>query len=488
MSNIDKLLENVEIAEFLKANQTLSDEIKIAAENLAEKEEPERALKKVILTFINRKINVFFSYKKKDEETARVIVELLRKKSADKLKITYQYEFGDDVVGKKWRSKIHSEINNANWFILLLPDPGDDWDWCLYETGLFEAQATSADRLICLHHPDTNIPNPIEGYQAVAANEDEVEKFLRMVFIKDNPVYGWGPINKAIEDEIPEMAKEVVNAIRSPVTLVREVYEPWIELVVENPGKLENADELDKAIVKDANANALNLFRLLRKKITWGEFWQSLPTTNGHNGQWRQDLFRVIRKIGNDQQYYPVQAVFRNIEGKMYRPVVCAVDRDGRDGPIKVFHITFIEDMTSVDRSVMPKELSVLANTLRSTFRFRWEVLEKFSKEPFTEDKISCLQTALRRIRQDWESRNIGGEKEILELFPEEEQRNRITEMIQNWRKVQNDEKSGALDIAIRDQDLDRIPSILKRFLPMNQDFLEMAAERFTRLVTEYSV
>ena len=91
----------------------------------------------------------------------------------------------------------------------------------------------------------------------------------------------------------------------------------------------------------------------------------------------------------------------------------------------------------------------------------------------------------MMRIKQDWESRDIGGEKEILELFPQEDEQKRITEMFTIWYKAKNDDKTGELDIAIENKDAEKIPAILKSFLPMNQEFLEMAAEKFSKLVSE---
>ncbi|MBU1340699.1 MAG: toll/interleukin-1 receptor domain-containing protein [Proteobacteria bacterium] len=484
MSRVEELLKEKEIADFLKTHQGAAGEIRAAAEFLANETDAKTSLIKLFPALTQKKISVFFSYKKKDEETAKIIVELLRKKSARKLKITYQYEFGDDVVGKKWRDKIYEEAGKANWFILLLPDPRDDWDWCLYETGLFEAQSTSADRLICLHHPKTSIPSPIEGYQAVKAENPDVDKFLRMIFLSTDPVPGFGPLNSDIEDEIPEMARKIVNAIRTPTKVVREIYEPWIELRIKNPGELENKDQLDQALVETANQKALDLFRLLKKKRTWGEFRRNLPGSKTSDHRWREDLLRVIRKIGNDLQFYPIQSVFQTREGKMYRPVVCAVDREGEDGPIKTFHLTFTEDVATVDRSAMPKNLSALANTLRSTFRFRWEILEKFGKGTMTEEDVERLSTALMRIQQDWESRSIGGEKEILELFQQKDEQKRILEMFTSWYKAMNNDKTGELDIAIENKDMEKIPKILKNFLPLNQEFLEMAADRFAKLVS----
>ena len=213
MSQLDQLLAEPELAKFIETNQVAVGRITQAAELLVEKDDALKALKKLLPALTEKEIYVFFSYKKKDELAAETIVGLLRKNSAGKIKITYQKDFTEEYVGKRWRAKIREEIHRANWFILLFPDPSDDWDWCLFETGLFEAQLTSADRLICLHHPDTKIPDPIEGYHAVSATIPEVEKFLRMIFLNDNPVYGLKPINESMNpQEITTLSKEIVDA------------------------------------------------------------------------------------------------------------------------------------------------------------------------------------------------------------------------------------------------------------------------------------
>jgi len=480
MSSVQDILSEPEIADYLKTHQGAATEITKAAGQLADKPHAVEALKKLLPALAKKVVFVFFSYKKKDEHAARAVVELLRKKSADKLDITYQADFTEEIVGRKWREKINKAVSKSNWFILLLPDPKDDWDWCLYETGLFEAQRTSDDRLICLHHPNAKIPSPIEGYHAVAATVPEVDKFLRMALINDNPVAGMGPVNSSIESEIPAIAKDIVDAIREPI--MRQTYEPWVELQIDEPDKLQNKDDLHRATVKAANKEALNLFDLLVKKPNWGEFSANLPETTA-DSRWREELFHVIRRIGQGRKFYPVQAVFQTHDGRMYRPVVCAVDRVGEDGPIETFHITFAEEVSAVDHTAMPKNMSVLATLLRFTFRFRWEVLERFAKNAITEEDVERLDNALRRIRVDWESRGMGGENEILDLFPQEK-RKRISDMFAAWHQANNREGTGELDIALENKDTEKIPAILKTFLPMNQEFLEMAADRFSELVS----
>lgn len=486
MSQVDQLLSEPEIAKFIETHQGASGRITQAAELLVEKDDALKALKKLLPALTEKEIYVFFSYKKKDELAAETIVGLLRKNSAGKIKITYQKDFTEEYVGKRWRAKIREEIHRANWFILLFPDPSDDWDWCLFETGIFEAQLTSADRLVCLHHPDTKIPDPIEGYHAVSATIPEVEKFLRMIFLNDNPVYGLKPINGSMNpQEITTLSKEIVDAIRPPQgCFIRQTYEPWVELKFENSSNLQKKDDLDQALVQDANREALSLFDFRDKPSTLGELRSGLPEDK-QDDRWREELFHVIRKIIDGRKFSPVQAVFQTNDGRLIRPVACAVDRVGSiDGPIEVFHITFNEEVAAIDVSSMPKDISVLATYLRYAFRFRWEVLEKFGTSPMSEDDVKRLHNTLERIRANVTSRGIRGVDEILGLFTPE-QGNRIREMHHDWYQTSNLTRNGELDIAIQNKEVDKIPEILARFIPASQEFLKITADRFSELVTQ---
>src|SRR4030095_3468468 len=234
------ILQDPAIADFMRMHQGTSEAVRRAATKLADENDAVPAVRKLLPALTEKTLPVFFSYKKKDEHAAKAIVELLREKSAGKLGIVYQAEFGKDIVGRKWRDEIRASIARSNWFILLLPDPSDDWDWCLFETGFFEAQRTSGDRLICLHHPDIGGPDPIKDYHAVPATVPEVENFLQLVFVKDDPIPGMKAINPALGNQIPAIARQIVDATRPPrKTLCRVMFEPWLELRVAAAARLE---------------------------------------------------------------------------------------------------------------------------------------------------------------------------------------------------------------------------------------------------------
>lgn len=127
----------------------------------------------------------------------------------------------------------------------------------------------------------------------------------------------------------------------------------------------------------------------------------------------------------------------------------------------------------------------MLANLLRTAFRFRWEVLEKFSHKILNAEEIGRLDNALNRIEQDWESKRLAGAEEIVNLFSDVEGGDQIMEMMRSWNKARNLVKTGALDIAIVEKDSETIFKILGHFNLINQKFLEIAAEHFLKSITK---
>ena len=475
------------LSHYMETHQGAAPAITQAWNKLAEKPDVVQAVKKLLPALTTKTLNIFFSYKKKDEAAAVAVVKQLRKYSAGKLRITYQAEFTEDIAGRPWREWIRDEISRANWFILLLPDPSDDWDWCLYETGLFDRRPTSADRLICLHHPDTKVPSPIKDYHAVKATVPELTKFLEMVYVKRNPIPGFEPINRSIKEDIPSIAGEIVNAIRPPKKChFHDDFQPFVRLRLDNAAHFESSADLDAAPILEANKDALDIFDFRQKPETWGELRTGIKAFES-DGRWREELFHVARKAAQGRKFTPIQAVFNASSGKSYRPVLSAVERLGSEiGPIESYQITFAEDVSTINVTGMPTELATLATILRMTFRFRWEVLEKFTKREITEDDIEQVENAIVRMETDADSRGIVDQDAILRLF-RPESAEKLLNMFSHWATLRDrSDSNGLLDIAIAEKDTAKITSILRDLVPMNQEFLDIAANRFSTLVSRY--
>ncbi len=479
-----ELLRAPDISAYLNSHQGSAENIRRAADQLANEPDGPKSLRKLLPALTEKTINVFFSYKAKDEPTARAVVDILRKNSAGKLAITYQADFTENISGKNWREKITTEICRANWFILLLPDPSDDWDWCLFETGIFEGQQSSADRLICLHHEDIAVPSPIEGYHAVAANLTEVEKFLRLVFINENPLYGLDPVNPALAEDLPEIAESIVNAISPPrKSLINQPLLPWVEICVDKPQSLTHKEALNRATIRHANRDALELFDFIDQPATWGELIEIIDKSS-KDDRWQTELFHVIRKIGSGRRFEQINAVFNTALDKTYRPIVCAIDRLGRQGKIDTFQIGFIEEVGAINNEAMPADLSTLSTMLRYAFRFRWEILEKFARSDLSEEDIAALDNALLRIEHDAESRGVSDEETLKSLYAKESEEGEISQMYRLWHRLRNPQGTGDLDVAIRERDTRKVTEILHELIPLNKRFLNMTADCFSNLVS----
>ncbi len=456
-----------------------------AIRQLQDEPDAEAAIETILPALQNKVIRVFFSYKKKHENAARRIIKALGDNSNKRLKISSMLDF-PHFTGQAWREKIRELIGSAQWFVLLFPDPQDDWEWCLYETGLFEANLTSAHRLICLHHADVTLPGPIEDYYAVAATPKDVAGFLKMVYQDDNPVPGMGPINSKIKQEkIVKIAEEIVDAVPRPAKRpIKFCFGPWIQLKIENAAKCESQADLDNAIVVECKDEAMALFGLYKRPRIWGQVRSKIKEQTKGECRWREQLLDAVKAIIAGELPQPIQAVFKAPCGKMYRPTACAINCLGdTSGPIEYIHVTFNEEIGSLDFSAMPEPLPMLVTVLRFALRFRWEVLEQFGKGSMREDDVERLESTLDRMMADWQYRGVGDQAAIESLFSQREAQ-RISKMYKGYRAIRNEQGTGELDKAIRDKDVIAIPKILVGFFEQSQEFLEMTAERFAELVS----
>src|SRR5262249_55276828 len=133
-------------------------------------------------------LRVFISYKLKDHAATVVIKKKLKKLGAGKLEV---FVSGDEVAGTLWREKVLEELAKAHILIFLYTDPKSQWDWCLYETGYFDARQKrqELDRHLYVLRRREDLPSgPFLGLGTVpidassGGNDSELQKFLKMLF------------------------------------------------------------------------------------------------------------------------------------------------------------------------------------------------------------------------------------------------------------------------------------------------------------------
>ncbi len=97
---------------------------------------------------------IFFSHRHRDEPVTKEIISILHRHTENvRCFISEHIE-----RGAKWRSAIAEQLKLSGFLVLVFTDPEEDWGWCLYETGFFDAlsQASWRDPSYLLLAPPFN--------------------------------------------------------------------------------------------------------------------------------------------------------------------------------------------------------------------------------------------------------------------------------------------------------------------------------------------
>lgn len=494
---IEEILEAPQVVKLIEKHPQIKEEVEKAAKLLKAADQPIAAVLEAARALIDRKIQVFFSYKKQDEDTASLIVKQLQKASAGKLKIIFAGDFPRDIPGEEWNKKIHEGIIDAHWFILLLPDPSADWDWCLFETGMFRGKMVSdkVNKLFCLHHPDQlDLPPQITEFQAVKAESGAVQDFLKKIFIDEDPIPGMKSINTFIEDDISGIANKIVEAIKPPTSgIVCKLYPRSVTIKIDMPYDddpdrnrenlndfLKRPDDLNSAKIVAIDDDTKLIFGKSRnaEPATWGELIDKVSQEE-LDTRWLKELRDSLREATKDNIFPPVQALFHGVNsGKMWHPLLIGANKT-LSNVIVSFVIVFIEAVGAGSTAHIPTQIQALITTLKFVYRFRWEVIERF-QDGISKEEVDEFKDILDQIEIEAQSRGLMDPTELCKNFRRSKAK-QIMKMYEKWFALKNN-KDGELDIAIEKKDAKKIHEILVVLAKMNQTFIKLASNRLKKI------
>jgi TIR domain len=103
---------------------------------------------------------VFISHKQEDHALA---VEVKRAVEGLDPELIHCFVSGVDIAaGVDWRREIRSVLAESHLLVLLFTAPTKNWDWCLYETGLFTRFDLADPRsVVCLSAAGQGSPSPL---------------------------------------------------------------------------------------------------------------------------------------------------------------------------------------------------------------------------------------------------------------------------------------------------------------------------------------
>lgn len=118
-----------------------------------------------------QRFRIFISHKSHDGVEAEELQSLLLRYASSAMEIFCSEQI---TPGTPWLEWIQEKLVGSNMLLLLFTDPSLDWDWCLYEAGLFtDLRGKGRQTVVCIHDPNKEPPPPLKHLQSLPAREKE---------------------------------------------------------------------------------------------------------------------------------------------------------------------------------------------------------------------------------------------------------------------------------------------------------------------------
>jgi hypothetical protein len=416
------------------------------------------------------KYRVFISHKQPDEASAIAIRDALAQFSGD-------LEFfisGDNIhAGEDWHARLREELRDSNLLLLLFTEPTRDWDWCLYEVGLFTRLDSDVDEpVVCIYPPDGEPPAPLVSLQGVPGTLDSTASFVRS-FIKTTDITRREqPLNPNITDDQITAAADV---IRSQFDANVQPYYMCHRVLLDLSGELGDAEHIPPdARIREASEGTMALFGRLAGTQTWGELIES----HIHEGaRWVDEIDRVFGDACAGRVSSTTTHTFRaHDRAHIYRPELYRVDKKGRRPTAAVVMFT---------QEVAPARVGgSLFNRLRIAERYKSEVFERATSlgHDMTDDDVRSLSDAVALIREESKTFNVFDEETLRTSFSDDSVCEELLTIGNEWGDTMT-----SLDASVEPLDAARFQACLTTLERLNDRYRALVAARYAHLLARHT-
>ncbi|HEY1437523.1 MAG TPA: toll/interleukin-1 receptor domain-containing protein [Casimicrobiaceae bacterium] len=295
------------------------------------------------MSIANDVFTVFISHKHEDHALA---VEVKNVMQGLKPELIDCFVSGVDITaGMDWRRQIRSVLAKSHLLVLLFTAPSKNWDWCLFETGLYTRfDRTEVRSVICLFSPGEASPSPLADLQGVAATADKVRDFLELLCCRTWEISDdWrrGALAPEITSHrLKVAARAIADAFGRSGSA--STYYPCHRLVL----SLSETDDITRGIPESAqvvlgpngtSGYTMSLFDLAggTGTRTWGDL---LRAVHGTEAAWRRELDSRFLLALDEQLFSPIEGRMRagatsRGQERVYRPILYSIVRGPTVGP-----------------------------------------------------------------------------------------------------------------------------------------------------------
>ena len=435
--------------------------------------------------------SVFFSHKHSDENVTSALIDLLKRHTKN-----VDFFISEKITkGLSWRQAIHDHLNRASFLVLVFTDPDENWEWCAYETGFFDAlsQIKPSRRIWCLHHASTKPPSHLEGLQSIPATTEDVKQWLTELFKETGQ-----PAEQYVE--IQEVVEEMCKLFSNETNII---YSKRSIKITANRTLLSRDDLPDDACVEGDKRLMEELFGTLDDKIDWKSVKERFRKSRNSvevNLRTLMEISNAIYCISNRDAFHHLQGIIFVDQGpKRYRPIISWAKE--ATGNKIICNVMFVEEVSGQLQNI-PKRLEVLLTAIRIAIRIRWEIIRPFVYDTTVQIRArsdpyklrSDLQICLNNIFLEAEFRGKFSKDDLLNAFEATDQ-NELIGIYEKWDESYSkiwrgigfsdvNENFGEVSgEPMRKEDLSVLEDGLKGVEKVNRDFLAMAVARGESLI-----
>lgn len=285
---------------------------------------------------------IFISHKHDDHEAAARLAAVLGEVDEQ---IKCFVSGAHLIAGTDWNAAIRTQLQQAHLLLLLFTEPSKNWDWCLYEAGLFTSLGDEHS-VVCLYQAGGDSPRPLKALQGVQVTVPQVQQFLRQLCTETWQVTRkWrlgGLKHKATDEDFLAAAQKIVDLFPRPRAEVASVpnltHYPCHRVVLDLRGCADAQDRIpdDARVVEGEGATStftMSLFNLTRGLR--GRTWQDLVEATGEpQGQWLQHLNTRYAAAIREKLFppalntpLPVIDPHTGLRRRSYRPMIYEIQR-----------------------------------------------------------------------------------------------------------------------------------------------------------------
>jgi hypothetical protein len=258
---------------------------------------------------------------------------------------------------------------DSHLLLLLFTEPSKNWDWCLYEAGLFTSLGDEHS-VVCLYQPGGDSPRPLKSLQGVQVTVPQLQQFLRQLCTETWRVTRkWrlgGLRHKAPDDDFLGAAQKIAELFpkprAEPAATPNLTHYPCHRVVLDLRGCEDAHDRIPATARVVEGEGATSTFTMSLFNLTRGlraRRWQDLVDATGDpQGTWLAHLNQRYAAAIREQLFppalntpLPVIDPHTGLRRRSYRPMIYEIQRApaadlSADGPesLRPLQLTLVLD------------------------------------------------------------------------------------------------------------------------------------------------